>query len=188
MPRPKSFDPDVALDRAMGVFWEKGYESASVQDLTTRMGINRFSLYDTFGDKRSLFLAALDRYVEGVMGEVLGAIASPEATLEDLERWLIHAAEPCEEEGARCCMMLRCAIEMAPDDEEAAARVSAAKERVRGCFERILERGRASGEVRAGVDPAAAAWGLYAFHAGLAAGAGGPVSEMVRLQINALRA
>ena len=62
MARPKGFDPAVALDRAAAVFWENGYAATSVQDLVDRMGINRFSLYDTFGDKRALYLAALDHY------------------------------------------------------------------------------------------------------------------------------
>ncbi len=64
MPRVKEFDPDQALDRAMELFWRKGYEATSVQDLVEHMGINRFSLYDTFGSKHELFMAALDRYSE----------------------------------------------------------------------------------------------------------------------------
>ena len=64
MARPKQFDRDEALERAMAVFWRRGYEGTSVRDLVEHMGINRGSLYDTFGDKRTLFLAAVDRYLE----------------------------------------------------------------------------------------------------------------------------
>src|SRR5918999_3717922 len=74
MARHKEFDRDEVLQRAMEVFWSRGYEAASVGELVKRMGINRQSLYDTFGDKHTLYLAALDRYreVEGrKMFEVL---------------------------------------------------------------------------------------------------------------------
>src|SRR6201986_4496734 len=64
MARHKEFDRDEALQKAMEVFWSRGYEAASIQDLVEHMGINRQSLYDTFGDKHSLFLQALDRYRE----------------------------------------------------------------------------------------------------------------------------
>src|SRR5215208_4537603 len=64
MARHKEFDREEALQRAMEVFWSRGYEAASVGDLVKHMGINRQSLYDTFGDKHTLYLAALDRYRE----------------------------------------------------------------------------------------------------------------------------
>ena len=60
----KRFDKDNVPDRAMRVFWERGYEANSIDDLLKATGINRGSLYGTFGDRRSLFLSALDRYVE----------------------------------------------------------------------------------------------------------------------------
>ena len=64
MTRQKEFDRDEVLHRAMEVFWTRGYEGASIQDLVKHMGINRQSIYDTFGDKHTLFLQALDRYRE----------------------------------------------------------------------------------------------------------------------------
>src|SRR5438034_827557 len=64
MARQKEFDRDEALQGAMEVFWSRGFEAASIQDLVGRMGINRQSLYDTFGDKHALYLEALDRYHE----------------------------------------------------------------------------------------------------------------------------
>ncbi|HEU4769480.1 MAG TPA: helix-turn-helix domain-containing protein, partial [Pyrinomonadaceae bacterium] len=62
MARHKEFDRDEALQKAMEVFWARGYRAASMQNLVEHMGINRQSLYDTFGDKHSLYLQALDRY------------------------------------------------------------------------------------------------------------------------------
>src|SRR5207244_9939275 len=74
--RPRAFDPDVALDRAMHVFWAKGYEGAALSDLTRAMRINRPSLYAAFGNKEQLFRKVLDRYMNGPLaffGKALGA-------------------------------------------------------------------------------------------------------------------
>lgn len=65
MSRTKEFDPDVVLDRAMELFWERGFEATSMALLTERLGIGRASLYATFGDKHQLYLAALRRYLHG---------------------------------------------------------------------------------------------------------------------------
>ena len=64
MPRVKNYNREEMLDKAMELFWEKGYAATSMQSLVDHLGINRFSIYDSFGDKHSLFLAALDRYRE----------------------------------------------------------------------------------------------------------------------------
>ena len=67
MARTKEFDRDAALDRAMHVFWKKGYEATSLPDLLQAMGIARQSLYDTFGEKHALFMAALERYTQLIL-------------------------------------------------------------------------------------------------------------------------
>src|ERR1700687_5700303 len=77
--RPRSFDSDKALDAAMQVFWRKGYEGASLSDLTDAMGINRPSLYAAFGDKEALFRKALDRYAKGPAAYVREALNQPTA-------------------------------------------------------------------------------------------------------------
>src|SRR5215467_4035068 len=77
--RPREFDTEKALDRALKVFWRKGYEGASLLDLTEAMGINRPSLYAAFGNKEALFRKVLKRYVEGPAAYVLEALKEPTA-------------------------------------------------------------------------------------------------------------
>src|SRR6202011_4012331 len=79
MGRPRAFDVDRALDRALHLFWRKGYEGTSLSDLTQAMGINRPSLYAAFGDKEALFRRALDRYADGPAAHVRAALDQPTA-------------------------------------------------------------------------------------------------------------
>src|SRR3984893_8054267 len=79
MGRSRSFDIDRALDRALRVFWRKGYEGASLSDLTKAMGVNRPSLYAAFGNKEALFKKAIDRYVEGPGAFVRESLQQPTA-------------------------------------------------------------------------------------------------------------
>jgi AcrR family transcriptional regulator len=92
MGRPREFDPDRALDRALRVFWRSGYEGASMADLTEAMGITKPSLYAAFGNKEELFRKALDRYVDGPGGYVQIALAKPTAR-EVVEHILFEAAD-----------------------------------------------------------------------------------------------
>ena len=95
MARHKEFDRDEALHKAMEVFWSRGYEAASVNDLVRHMGINRQSLYDTFGDKHALYLQALDRYreVEGRrMFEILDRPGSVKKALRQLFQGVVEGS------------------------------------------------------------------------------------------------
>jgi AcrR family transcriptional regulator len=112
MGRPREFDPDQALDRALRVFWRSGYEGASMADLTAAMGITKPSLYAAFGNKEELFRKALDRYVDGPGGYVQVALAKPTAR-EVVEHLLYQAADAVTNpenppgclavQGALCC-------------------------------------------------------------------------------------
>jgi len=108
--RPRSFDADRALDRALKVFWRKGYEGASLADLTSAMGINRPSLYAAFGNKEALFRKALDRYAEGPAGYMREALGQPTAR-GVVERLLFGAADLLTNpDNPRGCLMVQGAL------------------------------------------------------------------------------
>jgi TetR/AcrR family transcriptional regulator, transcriptional repressor for nem operon len=110
MGRHREFEPDEALDRAVEVFWAKGYEATSVEDLLIAMGINRASLYATFGDKAQLFAAVLERYERAVASQVAAALAPPIAGVAAVEaffRAMVAAATPTL--GPRGCLVLQTA-------------------------------------------------------------------------------
>jgi AcrR family transcriptional regulator len=109
--RPRSFDADKALDRALKVFWRKGYVGASLSDLTKAMGINRSSLYAAFGDKAALFRKALERYEEGPSAFLHDALTEPTA-YRMAERLLLGtAATVCGGNGnPGGCMLVQGAL------------------------------------------------------------------------------
>lgn len=108
--RPRAFDPELALERALRLFWEKGYEGTSLSDLTEAIGINRPSLYAAFGDKESLFLKALDRYSEGRAADLKDALAQPTARAV-VERFLGKVAEVLGDSGnPRGCLLVHGAL------------------------------------------------------------------------------
>src|SRR5260370_25199629 len=104
--RPRSFDTDAALDRALQVFWRKGYEGATLSDLTKAVGVNRPSLYAAFGGKEALFRKALDRYLNGPAPYTQEALKEPtaRAVIERLLRGAAHLHAPPRNPG-RCLMV-----------------------------------------------------------------------------------
>lgn len=108
--RPRTFDIDKALDRALKVFWRKGYEGASLPHLTKAMGINRPSLYAAFGNKEALFRKAIDRYLEGPASHVSEALHEPTARAV-VERLLRGSIDLITEAGnPRGCFMVQGAL------------------------------------------------------------------------------
>jgi TetR/AcrR family transcriptional repressor of nem operon len=120
MARPREFDRDVAVERAMSVFWSKGYGATSTDDLLRAMKIGRQSMYDTFGDKRRLYVEALQRYqLESVAGSIkrLRSIASPLAGIEALVVGVISSDRATREKG---CMGVSAVCEFGSADTELA--------------------------------------------------------------------
>ena len=148
MARPKGFDPDAALETAMLLFWEKGYAATSVQDLVDRMGINRFSLYDTFGDKHALYLAALDRYRDQQNERLVRALEETGDGLAAIRRYF-EGLEVAFGEGGRShgCFAQQATLELSGTDAEVAVRVQAFHLRQQKAIHGALKRASAAGRL-----------------------------------------
>jgi AcrR family transcriptional regulator len=175
MGRPREFDPDQALDRALRVFWRSGYEGASIADLTEAMGITKPSLYAAFGNKEELFRKALDRYVDGPGGYVQVALAKPTAR-EVVQHLLYQAADAVTDpdnppgclavQGALCCGEAAETIK-----QELMARRANGEQDLRKRFERAI----AEGDLPKGSDAADLARYISAVVQGIAVQAAGGV-------------
>jgi len=169
MARHKEFDRDEALHKAMEVFWSRGYEAASIQDLVRHMGINRQSLYDTFGDKHALYLQALDRYgqVEGRrLIELLERPGSVKKSLRQLFGEVVERA--LSDRERRGCFMGNATSELAGRCKETASRTCRNMAATEEAFYRALLRGTKEGEIKEVDDPRAVARFLYCVLQGLA--------------------
>ncbi len=148
MPRPKEFDREHVLDRAMGVFWSKGYAATSIEDLVAHMGIQRGSLYGAFGDKRTLFLSALDRYQHVVARELVEALETPGSGMEAIRRFFrLRVEGSLDRSRPRGCMVTNSAVELSRSDRGAAAKVGDFLAKLEAAFLGALERARAGGEL-----------------------------------------
>lgn len=186
MPRQKAFHPDAALDRAMDLFWRKGFEGSSLSALLVTMGISRQSLYNTFGNKQKLFLAVLDRY--GQMQELQRlALEKESAGLETLQAYfqrLLSGMEAQPEYGA--CLMTVAAVELGLQDWAVQSRVKAYDSALSEAFRNALDRASSRGELRKGLNLSLQADQLVALSKGLGAMArGGMGLSRLRLLVDA---
>jgi AcrR family transcriptional regulator len=179
--RPRAFDPDAALERAMHVFWAKGYEGASLSDLTRAMRINRPSLYAAFGNKEQLFRKVLDRYANGPLAYFGKALAAPKArgVIEQIFRGAARmAGDPRFPSG---CLMVQGALAVGNAAgsvrKEAAGRRAASEVALR----RRLRRAKREGDLPKNADPAELARYVMTLLQGMAVqGADGASPDQLR--------
>ena len=158
MARAKEFNPEDALDKAMQVFWHKGYEATSVEDLLKAMDLNRGSLYDTFGDKRQLFLKVMDRYCTSFVGPKLSLLDQPGPALPTLHRFINGMIEGgLADPQRRGCFISNTVMELSPHEEEIAGRLRQALKLAEDAFFKILARAKEQGELKDDKDPRALA-------------------------------
>jgi TetR/AcrR family transcriptional repressor of nem operon len=157
MGRPKSFDRDEALDRAVQCFWARGFEATSIDDLVRETGVGRQSLYNEFGDKRAIYLAALARYADIEHGRYVGIIDSAVPVRAAISDLLATTIKQCVKDPEKGCFMANAGVEMAAQDEEVRKRVLSANGILVRALERRLRDAQTTGEIAAHHDPAALA-------------------------------
>jgi AcrR family transcriptional regulator len=183
--RPRAFDPDTALEAALRVFWTKGYEGTALSDLTKAMGINRPSIYATFGNKEALFRKALDRYNAKMTGYTAEALKAPKARAV-AERLMVGTADllSCPGNPKGCLMVqgaLACGDEADPIRKELIARRATGEAALRERFERA----KVEGDLPAGADAGGLARYVMAVMQGMSVqSAGGATREELQAVID----
>lgn len=151
MPRAKEFDYDVILARATDIFLEKGYEHTSVQDLVDHLGIHRRSIYDTYGDKRQLYLKILNKYDQDMSQNYVLITAKSISIREKFEAIFKDSAFP-KEECRKGCLFVNSAIELALRDGDIADQVQHFFEKTKSFFVLLLNQAKEKGELAADTD------------------------------------
>ncbi|WP_152392747.1 TetR/AcrR family transcriptional regulator [Paenibacillus guangzhouensis] len=170
MARPKEFDPSEALDKALELFWTKGFEAASVQTLCTTMGINRGSLYETFGDKEALFVSCMDRYREKQERELFSKLERYEADPKrQLEAFFKASGEISQQNQlrGRGCFMANSTLGSAAELPPVAERVETYQLYQEDVLYRFLQNAASCGLLRQGVQPREGARFLLAIKQGI---------------------
>lgn len=153
MARHKGFREEEVLERAMRRFWAHGYDGTSIQDLVEATGINRASLYGTFGDKERLFAAAVDHYLARVSAERLAILERDGPASAAIRAYFDDLLAFASGEGRGLgCLLTNTAVELAPHHPEVALRIRAAFAQVEDAFARTIERGQRDGDIAPG-DP-----------------------------------
>ncbi|MEO3747615.1 TetR/AcrR family transcriptional regulator [Plantactinospora sp. B5E13] len=185
--RPRSFDADAALDRALEVFWRQGYEGTSLTDLTTAMGINKPSLYSAFGNKEELFGKVLARYLEGPGSYAATALDAP--TGREVIRLLIHGAVDLTagQDAPQGCLCVKSVHAGGPDSEPVRRDAVAVRKAGETALRRRLEQ---ADDLPTGYSPADLAALVHTISDGIAvqAAAGRTRNELSRVAETALRA
>lgn len=146
MARNKEFNPEEKLERARDLFWEKGYQATSMQDLVSQMKINRGSLYDTYGDKHQLFLESIDNYATKTFAEYKLIAQSEQDPLVAIEK-IIRKAIDRSFEQEKLCLIVKSSFEMAPLDEKIKAKLVQLNNRLIIIIEELIAIGQDNGKI-----------------------------------------
>jgi TetR/AcrR family transcriptional repressor of nem operon len=156
--RPREFDTDAAIERAMGVFWSSGYHGTSLPDLLEATNLSRGSLYAAFGDKHGLFLRALDRYIADALTRLDTELDPRKNALAGLRTCLAGYVERASGVGGkRGCLVVATAMELAGHDIEVEQRIRRFFKAMETRLTTALKRALAEGELIDGAEPATVA-------------------------------
>ncbi|QHT69729.1 TetR/AcrR family transcriptional regulator [Rhodocytophaga rosea] len=154
MARTKEFDTKEVLEKAVELFSCKGYNGASMQDVVDCLGLSRSSLYDTFGDKRQLYLEALKRYKQQNTAAVVDLIHQSKDIKSTIREMLLTAVqESFQDQQRKGCFMVNTAVEMAPHDPEFARLVQANMQEVENAFCEAIKNSQSLGQMSAVHEP-----------------------------------
>ena len=166
--RPRSFDTEAAVERAMGVFWSRGYHGTALPDLLRATKLSRGSLYAAFGDKHSLFLLALDRYIADALARIDVELAPPREPIDGLRAYLAGYVERTSgANGRRGCLLVATAMELAGQDVEVTRRVAGFFKAMETKVADALSRAKTASQLADGVEPSTAGRILVCFVEGL---------------------
>jgi TetR/AcrR family transcriptional repressor of nem operon len=166
--RPRGFDETEVLERAMQHFWSRGYEGAALADLLDAMGISRQSLYDTFGNKRQLFIRALEHYRAVHLSQALALLRAEGSQLENVKAALRFFERLASDRRCRGCLVANALVEVAPHDGEIATLLEETLHLLEAEVRKALERARSRGELGEGKSPRVLARALTNAMIGLA--------------------
>ena len=148
MARPREFDTDDVLEKAMQAFWSGGYEATSLADLTRAMGISKSSFYEAFGSKHALFLATIERYGETTAERTVGLLEKSTWAKGAIAAVFELVIDSATAEGQRRgCFMNNCAVANASRDTAVASRVIGFMDRLEAAFESAVARGQEAGDI-----------------------------------------
>ncbi len=151
MGRAKTYDRDVVTERAMLLFWERGYHATSTRDLTDAMGVNPYSLYAEFGSKEALYAAAIDRYEATVFQGHFGALEASGASIEEIRAVLDFFGDMgIHDVDRRGCLLCNATTELAPSAEQSQLLSARFVRRLNGAFGNALGNARAAGRLSDG--------------------------------------
>jgi TetR/AcrR family transcriptional repressor of nem operon len=184
MARPRSFDPDEALDLARDVFWRNGFQGTSLDDITAATGLAKPSLYAAFGDKNALFLKVLDRYHASIVANAERALNQGPSARDAIERWLTGFVPYCSgTKGIRGCLSVNTAADGISDQKDVRDRVERFNRKLEQLLSNRLRADRA--QFSDAFDPDAAAHTIMAIYLGLMVMAkDAPTAARVRAILN----
>jgi TetR/AcrR family transcriptional repressor of nem operon len=143
--RPREFVEDAVLDEAADLFWSQGYEATSMADIASVTGLGRQSVYNAFGDKRGVFLKALDRYRDRVLSSFLVQLEGDAVTPADVRVALLRLARHQARGARRGCLLLNASVELGREDEAVRERTQGYMKRLRRAAQVAVERAQAGG-------------------------------------------
>lgn len=148
MARPKTFDENQTLEKAVGLFWRKGYHASSIQDVVDTLGINRASLYDTYGDKHTLYVKALQRYCAGQAQTMNRQLQEPGSALHKIKMLLESVVKIALNDPERKgCFIVNTAMELVNQDAEISRIAADYQRETEGFLEQLIRQGQRTGEI-----------------------------------------